>query len=443
MRRTTAYGSAVWMVLAHQWLAATADAQPPVQFPSPVVQPPPATSPFQPPPSTYPYTSPPTFSTAPPAATFQPPAMPPATQPQAMQNLVGDAQRYGLPFDPYAQPAQYVGPAVPPPPAPAPYGTPYTTTPPPASAPLFSFPALSPSWGGFYAGFEATILEARVGAISFPHSSVTLDGVVLDNMPASEPDVESVNFVPDFDFEFSPRVWAGYKGAAGFGVRGRWWYYDHSGGGNFDISRLPEGAMVDLDGDGMMDDALALSLRSDLKMNVIDLEGTQDGQFHNWDFQVAGGVRYARIDYDQIGTISGSFDGGLTPPDFTYQVLALSEFSGVGPTIGFYGRRPLMFADGLAFLVGLRMAFLFGDSEASFVDEDDVLAFPDSVTFEDSVQAWEAQIGFEYSRQLASGARIFGGAYLEGQVWEWGFPTGITGDDLGFFGPTVTVGIAR
>jgi hypothetical protein len=439
MRRIT-ITTAVLMILTHQAFAPTGVAQPPVQFPS-AVQPPPGTPTFQPP-STYPYTSPsPTFST-PPTSTFPPPALPPATQPQAMQNLVGDAQRYGLPFDPYAQPAQYVGPAVPPPPAPAPYATPYTAAPPPASAPLFSFPALSPSWGGFYAGFEATILEARTGSISFPTGgAVTLGGV--GGLGGTVLPATSIDFEPDFDFEFSPRVWAGYKGAAGFGVRGRWWYYDHSGGGNFDIEDLPEGDPVDLDGDLGVDDALALSLRSDLLMNVIDLEGTQDGQFHNWDFQVAGGVRYARIDYDQIGTIMGTFDGDLDPPGFTHELLALSEFSGIGPTIGFYGRRPLMFADGLAFLVGLRVAFLFGDSEASFVDEDVVASFPDAVKFEDSVQAWEAQIGFEYSRQLASGARLFGGAYLEGQVWEWGFPTGITGDDLGFFGPTVTVGIAR
>jgi hypothetical protein len=263
-----------------------------------------------------------------------------------------------------------------------------------------------------------------------------------DNLPGGPPEVESLNFQPDFDFELSPRVWAGYKGAAGFGVRGRWWYFKHSGSGNFDINDLPEGDPVNLDDVGVNDDSLSLGLQTDLRMNVIDLEGTQDGQFHNWDFQVAGGVRFARIDYDLKGTINGE----VNPPPpgaFSHTITAISDFSGVGPTIAFGGRRPIVYLDGLAFLVNLRLAFLFGDSTADFTDPDDVVAFPHSVDFEDSVQAWEAQIGFEYSRQLASGARLFSGAYLEGQIWEWGFPTGITGNDIGFFGPTVTVGIAR
>jgi hypothetical protein len=361
--------------------------------------------------------------------------LPPATQPQAVQNLVGDAQRYGLPFDPYAQPAQYVGPPPPAPPAAVPYAT---TAPPPA----WSLPGLPTSWGGFYAGVEGTILEARTGTLSFPQADVTLGGITLgDDGPGGEPDIESLNFQPDFDFEIAPRVWAGYKGAAGFGVRGRWWYYKHAGAGNFDIEDLEEGDPIDLDGDGA-DDILNLSLRTELRMNVIDLEGTQDGQFHNWDFQVAGGVRFARIDYDLTGTITGAFDAP-PPPEFSHQISALSDFKGVGPTIGLSGRRPIVYLDGLAFLVNFRTAFLFGDSSAQFEDVDGVVSFPDSVEFEDSVQAWEAQIGFEYSRQLASGARLFGGAFLEGQIWEWGFPTGITGNDIGFFGPTVTVGIAR
>lgn len=418
------------LIFAVHCLVDRSEAQP-VRMPSPV-QPPP--------PSTLPYTTPAApFPTAPSAVVYPPPAMPSATQPQAVQNLVGDAQRYGLPFDPYAQPAQYVAP---------PAAVPYTATPPPAAAPPFTWPTLPTSWGGFYAGADGTILEARTGTLSFPTSQITLGGVggvggtIIGNDMPPEPDIDSIDFEPDFDFEFSPRVWAGYKGAAGFGVRGRWWYYKHSGAGNFDIENLTEGSPVDLNGIGA-GDSLSLSLESELRMNVLDLEGTQDGQFHNWDFQVSGGARFARIDYDLTGTITGTFDGPPTPPGFTHLIAANSDFSGVGPTIAFSGRRPIVYLDGLAFLVNFRMAFLFGDSAASFADADGVDVFPDAVDFEDSVQAWEAQIGFEYSRQLASGARLFGGAYLEGQIWEWGFPTGITGNDIGFFGPTVTVGIAR
>ncbi len=267
-----------------------------VRIPSPVAPG------YQPPPSALPYTSQGTV-VAPPA--IYPPALPPAA-----------------PFDPYAQPAQYVTT-----PAPPPTAVPYATAPAP---PPISFPSLPDSWGGFYAGFEGTVLEARTGALSLPASTITLDS-------AAPIAIDSFDFQPDFDFEFSPRVWAGYKGAAGFGIRGRWWWYDHSGAGSFNIEDLPVGDAVDLDGIAPAD-SLALSLGSDLRFNVIDLEATQDGEFHNWDFQVAGGVRYAKIDYDLNGHIVGTINQGVVSSDFDGNLVAKSDFSGVGPTIAFSGR---------------------------------------------------------------------------------------------------------
>jgi hypothetical protein len=447
MRRKITYSAAL-MLLLQQCFLPLASGQPRQQFPSGGVQPPPSSLPYTTPPVQT-YVSPgvaPYTSTPPP--TFAPPTMSATTQPQAVQNLVGDAQRYGLPFDPYAQPAQYVGPAVPPPAVP--YNAPYTASPPPvATSPGFSFPALSPSWGGFYAGFDATILEARVGGASI----VTLGEFPVGMGPVDVP-ITSLEFDPDYDLEFSPRVWGGYKGAAGFGVRGRWWWYDHGSGGRFAFNPLEVGVAepVDTTGDGVADVNVILdsaTLRSNLTLNSIDLEGTQDGNFHNWDFQIAGGVRYAKIEYDMIGSIAGNIEdpigelpAGFEP--FTDTISAASEFSGVGPTIALAGRRPLMFADGLAFMVGVRLAFLFGDSTATLTTEN---AFADPLVASDFeehlVQVWEVQVGLEYSRQLASGARLFGAAFLAAQVWEWNSPFGVSGGDLGFFGPTISVGIAR
>lgn len=421
-------------MIACQTLAARSDGQQ-VRFPSPPLQPVPGTAAYQPagtyPPTPYPYAQPPTNVYPPPTA------LPPTAQPQAMQNLVGDAQRYGIPFDPYAQPAQYTTPIAPPPGA-VPYATP---GPPP---PLMPFPSLSPSWGGFYAGFEATILEARTGNISIPFATgYPLGGV---DVP-----VTSLDFFPDFGLEFSPRVWAGYKGAAGFGVRGRWWYYSHGAPGMFSFNGLDLNTplMIDTDvpPDGMADQIVTLestSLNADLKINSIDMEATQDGEFHNWDFQIAGGVRYAKIDYDLTGMAAGTVGPIIGPPaPWEETISALSEFQGVGPTVAMSGRRPLLSIDGLAFLINLRLAFLFGDTDASIVTAE---AFPDPIRVtvqEHLVQVWEVQVGFEYSRLLQNGARLFGGAFLEAQAWEWNTPLGLTGSDLGFFGPTITVGLAR
>jgi hypothetical protein len=354
-----------------------------------------------------------------------------------VQNLVGDAQRFGLPFDPYVQQTQYVAPG--PPPA--------VVLPPGPVAPYSPFPAIFTYWGGCYGGFEATILEARAGT-----TTVLLpNGFTVDPPdPAEEIDlpVASLEFQTDYDMEFSPRVWLGYKGCGGLGVRGRWWYYDHTGAGEFEFNGLPDededifipdaarDALVDVDSE----------LTTDLRVNAIDLEGTQDGQFHNWGFQIAGGVRYAKIDYDQVAEIEGEVNYLLPgPPDdfeFEEEISAISEFEGIGPTIALAGRRPLLFADGLAFLVNLRLAFLFGETDAALIAEEGFDEPIDVAFQEHMVQVWEAQVGFEYSRQFRS-ARLFGGAFLEAQVWEWSTPLGISASDLAFFGPTAAVGLAR
>jgi hypothetical protein len=389
-----------------------------------------ANIPYPPPVASSPSTSYPLGGYAAPAP------IPPPVQDQAVQNLVGDAQRFGLPFDPYVQPTQYVAPG--PPPA--------VVLPPGPVAPLMPFPSIYTYWGGCYGGFEATILEARAGSTT----------VLLSNdFPVDPPDpldevelpISSFDFHTDYDLEFSPRVWLGYKGCSGLGVRLRWWYYDHSGAGEFEFNGLTEGEEIFLPNEG--EDVIVdvdSTLRTDLRVNSIDLEGTQDGQFHNWDFQIAGGVRYAKIDYDQVAEIEGEVDYVLEPPDdfeFEETISAISEFEGVGPTIALAGRRPLFFVDGLAFLVNLRLAFLFGETDAELLAEE---AFdePVDVAFQEHmVQVWEAQVGFEYSRQLRNSARLFVGAFLEAQVWEWSTPLGVSSSDLAFFGPTAAVGLAR
>jgi hypothetical protein len=349
--------------------------------------------------------------------------------PQPVPN--GSVQGYGVPLDPYAQPGQYAPPIQ------------SVVLPPGPPAPLPPYPIVTTHWGGAYAGFEAAILAARVGSSSVLLSD-NLPVNVEPTFPIDELPVNSLDFHPDFDLEFSPRVWVGYKGPGGWGVRARWWHYDHAGAGIFELGGLPLDEDFEFEGEDL-NVTLASTLATELKIDSIDLEGTQDGEFHNWDFQVAGGVRYARIDFDQIATIDGVVTV-LDPEDdseFSDTFSAFSEFKGVGPTIAVAARRPFYFNQGLAFLVNLRLAFLFGETDATLISEN---AFEDPIVAqfqEHLIQVWEIQVGFEYSRQLQNSVRVFASALLEAQVWEWNSPLGIAANDLGFFGPTIGVGLAR
>jgi hypothetical protein len=349
-------------------------------------------------------------------------------------------------YDPYANPALGSPPADIPYAAPPPaYGVPYTA---PAPAPIATTPAMQmPSFqwvqdaavgiprGGFYGGFDGTILEARPGGTTI----LTLNGIAIDgnNIPAA-----ALEFNPDYDYEFAPRVFGGYKGPGGLGIRGRWWYYDHASSGNFTIVGLQDGAAAE-----GFDIDLSTSLSTNLYVNSIDLEATQDGKFHNWDIQLAGGVRYAEVEYGLNGRAFGTIQDIDPPPppppvDFDVGISTNTQFEGVGPTIALAARRPLRYVDGLAFLMNFRTAFLFGDTDSTF----STTLFPNPVSInaqENVMQVWEVQIGFDYGRSMQNGARLFGGAYLEAQVWEWSNPVGLGSSDLGFFGPTFTVGIAR
>lgn len=340
-------------------------------------------------------------------------------------------------YDPYANPALGSPPAdIPYAAAPPAYGVPYTA---PAAAPVATTPLIQmPSFqwmqnssdvvarGGFYGGFDGTILAARPGSTTIP----TVGGITIEGVPVAN---SAITFNPDYDLEFAPRVFGGYKGCGGLGIRGRWWYYDHGAAGSFNFVGL-----------GPEVTNLSTGFGTNIKVNSIDLEATQDGKFHNWDIQLAGGVRYATIDYDLNGSASGTVTPPLPDPpeDFSLGVSASTEFQGVGPIIALAARRPLRYVDGLAFLMNFRTGFLFGDTDASF----STTLFPDPVsvdTQEQVMQVWEMQIGVDYGRGLQNGARLFGGVYLEAQVWEWSTPLSLGDSDLGFFGPTFTVGIAR
>jgi len=261
--------------------------------------------------------------------------------------------------------------------------------------------------GGFYGAFEGAILVARPGTFT------TTIGTTV------------VSLNPDYNLTFSPRVIGGYKWSEGFGLRARYWHYDADG----------TGTVLDLGGGTTFG-----NLSSNIKLDVIDAEFTQDGQFSNWEFQVGAGVRLARINY----TITAS-DPAF--PGFTASLD--SEFQGLGPTIAFYARRPLRGWDGFAFVTDARFSFLFGNTDLTLTVQTPGVPPPaplviGPLNFEDhAVTVFETRVGAEYSHCLQSGWRLTGGAYFEGQVWGWAPPFGITGRDIGFFGPTFQVGLLR
>lgn len=263
-----------------------------------------------------------------------------------------------------------------------------------------------PSHGCIVAGFEAAMLTPHMG-------NVTADIPALGG---------PISLLPDYNMEFSPRVFLGYVGPGGLGVRLRYWQFDHSARGDSAVMDLIE----ELSGEQNNFD---LSLEA----HALDLEATQQGMIGNWELQAAGGVRYA--------TLSQGFNVDFVDPaadDFG----AFAKFEGVGPTFALQARRPL-FDSGLSLFGAARGSLLFGTTRLRGTgDLSGVNAFDIEVT-RHLLKVWELQIGAEYAYVFEGGARLFTRAAYEAQVWEVGSVLGLGGSDVGFVGPTFSVGLLR
>ncbi len=231
---------------------------------------------------------------------------------------------------------------------------------------------------------------------------------------------------PNYDLTFSTRFIVGYQGPEGFGLRARWWHFDKG---------------ADASVRSLLNQAALTSGSTSLTVDAIDLEATQDGRFHNWAYLMSGGVRFTQLKFGYefiIDDDNDPPDGNLDSATDTNGIFN-SSYSHVGPTISLSARRPFGEWEGLAFLVNTRLSFLFGTAEANGTLNND--SFP-LFKSEDVMPVWETQIGFEWSRILQSGKRFYIGGFFEGQAWEWTAPSTL-GGDLGFWGPTFTVGWAR
>ncbi|MBN2578128.1 MAG: hypothetical protein JXB10_03975 [Pirellulales bacterium] len=204
---------------------------------------------------------------------------------------------------------------------------------------------------------------------------------------------------PNNDFEISPRAWFGYVGPSGFGVRSRWFQYQHD---------LKAGTGVYGQREG----------RNYLDVYAVDLDFMQQLHFGNWDFNGGAGIR----------------GGGVKRRTLLDDDLVYSRFEGVGPTIFAELKRPV--ADtGISLIAKARGALLFGDDRWIAEDENGGTGV--------AVGVGEVQLGAEYARQLGYGATAFVQCVWEGQLWSNVTPMLSHRDDLGLMGVGINFGIAR
>jgi len=368
--------------------------------------------------------------------------------------------------------AEAADPPVPPPdPVPVAVGAPMPSSPRPAqpasdAGPVLHFDdAAADPWiepdGHFVAGAGVYLIKPFFDSNPAFHTSTTAasgSGLHLTSATATQ--------YQDFDYDLgaAPLIWVGYVGGDGLGVRGRWWTFDQgsrfnavnddSSGATVITSAAPQGLSIHSPGTAL-GLALApdtLAFNSNLRLNVWDLEATQDLHLGCWGLTLSGGARYVHMSQDYNAFRANP--GGTAPTVFISEdaesVQSGHNFNGAGPTVSLEARRAL--GDTGLVLYGLtRGSLLFGSGKqqtaltrevtgTSRGTPFDLLVTSDSVASRDDfVPIIELEVGAEYGMDFGR-CHPFIRTGLVGQTWFGaGNATNVTGN-FGFLGLSATAG---
>ena len=301
---------------------------------------------------------------------------------------------------------------------------------------------------GWYVGAEAVWARPY-----FQHNTAYATEVFSTNTQGNE-NIAFTETPFHYDFEITPRIWVGYENECGFGVRARYWQFDHQS--NEITLRDPEVADVVLPVliagtsnvppiTGRTGDVI--TIQSSLEMHVIDLEGTQRFKWCCTDAQVALGIRIARIQQSYDAYLERSSNNNFAESgDFLRHS---TKFEGAGPTMALDLRRPVC-CGGWSVFGGARGAILFGKTDESFSYE--VTTFGEGISVQDvqldrseyEVRAvGEIRLGVEWSHCLECGAELFAQASVEGQIWEGVGNSLDQSSDLGLLGFGLALGVHR
>jgi hypothetical protein len=269
----------------------------------------------------------------------------------------------------------------------------------------------------------------------------------------------------DYDYELAPRVWGGWVGCDGFGVRGSFWFLDQSAnaetvtlqnpGVGESLLLLPTLPGLEALGTPVAtlgDLPLTLKVENDLELHTLDLEATQILESCGWAFQLSGGARYSRIlqTYRASGLQldDAEIAPGVVDPQ-SFSAVASNRFEGIGPTVSAEARRALGY--GISVFGNVRGSLLFGTSrrESTVAESatnlatgnfEPVSATSGSESNEDVLPVGEVEVGAEWSYNTCS-HRYFIQTGWVGQVYHnLGSATDNNGN-LGFTGLSLSAGI--
>ncbi len=241
--------------------------------------------------------------------------------------------------------------------------------------------------GGLYGSVEVTFLR--------PH---------ISGSPSFFASAGGARRMIDSSYQTNLRYQLGYKSDSGFGVRGRYFSYDH------DFSYVAPWAPGQFK----------------VQTSVADFEATLNQRLRHFDMELSAGVRYGNQTY-----------ANGTPTLFGVIGVGRLTFEGVGPTASIGTSRTLG-NSGFRIFGNLRGSLLFGD-----LRNDSVLWNMPAGTIEDEIMTIaENQLGVSYTRTLSNDVVMELRTAWETQYWMnstladdfYG-----VGSNLGLSGPTIAL----
>jgi hypothetical protein len=207
--------------------------------------------------------------------------------------------------------------------------------------------------------------------------------------------------------EVAPSVWLGYVSERGWGMRGRWFQFDHAAAASYGAAPGETITGISPLNVGRAPVNGAVAATSNLAVNVFDFQGTCTLESAKWSHLVAFGVRYTHMSQDYRATLSDV----NTRLDLT----SGHNFNGAGPSFALETKRRIGETH-FSIYGQMQGAILFGHASEGWAAVNNTV--PQQFAREETrvLPVGELEIGVEYQRHLGR-ADLFLQAGFLGQVW--------------------------
>lgn len=211
----------------------------------------------------------------------------------------------------------------------------------------------------------------------------------------------------DHNLDVAPGAWLGYVSERGWGVRGRWFQFDHGAGAGYTaapgetitgLSPLPLGR-TPING--------AIAASSDLAVNVADLQGTCSYEDAKWTLLAGFGVRYTHMSQD--------YRAALTNPATRIELTSGHNLNGWGPDFSLETKRQIG-ESGFAVYGQMHGAILFGRAREAYTAVNNGVLQQFTRSYTDVLPVGELEVGAEYQKNVGR-AKVFLQAGFNGQIW--------------------------